>query len=79
MATFQAEFNPPSKDELEAAFGMMDKNGDGYLTKDELKAGLASCGQPMSDESIDDMIAAADTDKDKRVSYQGQSLVCVLN
>ncbi len=72
-AAFQAVFNPPSKDELEAAFGKMDKNGDGYLTKDELKAGLASSGQPMSDESFDDMFAAADTDKDKRVNFKGES------
>ena len=51
---------------------MMDTNGDGYLSKNEIKAGLAKVGQPLSDESVDDMVAAADADCDGRVSYKGK-------
>ncbi len=71
LATFQQSMAPPSKDELETSFKMMDKNGDGYLSRDEIKSGLMSCGEPMSDQSIDDMLAAADTNHDGKVSYAG--------
>ena len=50
---------------------MMDENGDGFLTKEEIKRGLMKCGEPMSDETVDDMLRAADKNNDGKVSYQG--------
>ncbi|XP_078694741.1 uncharacterized protein LOC144923784 [Branchiostoma floridae x Branchiostoma belcheri] len=50
-------------------FKRMDKNGDGYISPDELKASLAAMGNSMDDQVIDNMIQAADQDSDGRVNY----------
>ncbi|XP_035693792.1 calmodulin-4-like [Branchiostoma floridae] len=50
-------------------FKGIDKNGDGHITPQELKAGLAAMGTHMDDKVIDNMIKAADTDSDGRVNY----------
>ncbi|CAH1244826.1 TNNC2 [Branchiostoma lanceolatum] len=51
-------------------FHTIDENGDGSLTPDELKSGLAAMGNHMDDRVIDSMIKAADTDNDGRVNYE---------
>ena len=59
---------------------MIDENGDGFLTKEEIKSGLMKCGEPMSDETVDDMLRAADKNNDGKVSYQGmkyENTLCV--
>jgi len=56
----------PSVPELIAAFDVMDKNGDGQLDHEEIKEGMKALG--MDDEAIDEMIKAADTDGDGKIS-----------
>ena len=62
----------PNQSELESTFQTMDKNGDGYLTKDEIKTALRECGEPMTDDDVDDMLLAADANNDGKVSYKGK-------
>ena len=63
--------SPPSSDDLSQAFAMMDQNGDGFLTKDEIKAGLIKAGEPISDATVEEMLKAADQNNDGKVSYKG--------
>jgi len=56
----------PTVPELIALFAQMDKDGDGQLDHDEIKAGLTAMG--TSDEMVDEMIKSADTDGDGKIS-----------
>ena len=71
-ASFQTYMALPSADDLETVFKTLDKNGDGYLTKDEIKAALCDTGEPMSDEGVNEMLSAADVNQDGKVSYKGK-------
>ena len=55
--------------ELKAAFSQMDANGDGYVTKDELKAMLAGLGETVDEAVVNEMIAVADTNGDGKVDF----------
>jgi calmodulin len=65
MASLSAE----QVEELKAAFQAMDSNGDGFISKDELKSMLASLGEPVDDAVINEMIALADTNGDGKVDF----------
>ena len=56
-------------EELKAAFTQMDANGDGYVTKDELKAMLSSLGEPVEDSVVNEMMAVADVNGDGKVDF----------
>jgi len=58
----------PTVPELIALFDQMDKDGDGQLDHDEIKAGLKAMG--TSDEMVDEMIKSADTDGDGKISQK---------
>ncbi|KAJ3291836.1 hypothetical protein HDU79_002001 [Rhizoclosmatium sp. JEL0117] len=44
------------------SFDQLDKNGDGVVSKDELKAALAAKGHGLSDQIIDNVFSIADPD-----------------
>ena len=46
--------------ELKKAFTVMDSNGDGVVTKDELKNLLKGLGEDVTDDIVDEMIKIAD-------------------
>ena len=48
--------------DVDEAFKLFDKNGDGTISGSELKAALAAVGQNHSDKEIQQMIKAADVD-----------------
>ena len=51
---------------MKDTFKALDKNGDGSLTFDELKSGLASV---KNGEEILEILKAADTDKSGTIDY----------
>jgi len=51
------------------AFAVFDKNGDGTITKDELKAALEALGGKPSDEEVGRYMDTIDDDKSGRVEY----------
>ena len=51
-----------TKHDLEETFNAFDANGDGVLSKDELKNGLLSLGVKLSSEEIEGVMAVLDTD-----------------
>jgi len=48
------------REEIEAAFKMFDKNGDGHISVEELGEAMKQAGQEMSEEELKDMIRAVD-------------------
>ena len=55
--------------ELKQAFAAMDTNGDGQVTKEELKALLSQLGEAVDDAVIDEMIKIADVNGDGKVDF----------
>uniref|UniRef100_A0A1I7ZQV2 EF-hand n=1 Tax=Steinernema glaseri TaxID=37863 RepID=A0A1I7ZQV2_9BILA len=54
-----AQFDQKTIQEFKEAFGIMDQDKDGVISKSDLKDLYASMGQIASDKQIDDMIAEA--------------------
>ncbi|XP_058457376.1 calmodulin-beta-like [Malaya genurostris] len=56
--------------ELRDAFKIFDKDGDGFLTVDELSAVMKNFGERLSDEELADLLDDADIDKDGKINYE---------
>ncbi|KAG8186084.1 hypothetical protein JTE90_027078 [Oedothorax gibbosus] len=56
--------------DLMAAFRVFDKDKNGFITRDELRSAMDTIGEPMSEEQLDLMIRATDTDNDGRINYE---------
>ncbi|XP_073345334.1 parvalbumin-like EF-hand-containing protein [Pagrus major] len=63
------------EDAIKKAFMMLDKDGSGYIEWNEIKYILstvptATPSAPLSDEEVEAMIQAVDTDGDGRINYR---------
>ena len=54
---------------LQQGFATVDTNGDGQITKEELKVLLAQLGQTQDDQVIDVMISMIDENDDGKVDF----------
>ena len=57
-------------DDLKKRFEMFDKDGDGRITADEVRAILKQLGDELCDDEVDDVIREADTDGDGTISFE---------
>ena len=71
MAKKHAECYDP-EEELREAFQVFDKDGNGYISKEELHQVMNNLGEKLTDDEIADMIKEADADGDGQVNYRGQ-------
>lgn len=62
---------PDSADAYRAAFRVFDKDGNGYISADELQQVMANLGDSDSGD-VKDMIHEADVDGDGQVDYEGE-------
>ena len=58
-----------TEDEIGDAFGVFDKNGDGLITKSELRDVMTDLAESLTDEQLDAMIQEADLDGDGYIDY----------
>jgi len=63
-----------SKDELMedllAAFQVFDKDGNGFITKDELRIAMETIGEKVTEKELQNMLRQADVDNDGMINYQ---------
>nr|CAI5852293.1 unnamed protein product [Callosobruchus analis] len=68
-----------SEEDIKQAFNVLDTDGKGYITPQELKQVLQSLGEKYSDDDVKEMIKAADFDGDGRVTYDDFLLLMTMN
>jgi len=56
-------------EELLAAFKVFDKDGNGYITREELRRAMDMIGEELSDKALDDLLTSADVNKDGKIDY----------
>ncbi|MED6208106.1 hypothetical protein PIB30_041896 [Stylosanthes scabra] len=59
-----------SKEELRKVFSTFDKNGDGFITGQELKDSLRNIRMSMTDTEIDDIVVKFDSNGDGLLDFQ---------
>ncbi|KAI8336718.1 calmodulin [Chlamydoabsidia padenii] len=56
--------------ELREAFQVFDKDGNNYISSDELRQVMISVGERLSEQELDEMIREADVDGDGQINYE---------
>lgn len=60
-----------TEEDIENAFKVFDTDGNGYISKTELKHALTKCGTyKFTNKQIEKMMEKVDSDKDGRVCYE---------
>jgi len=61
---------PANKEDLLVSFQAFDEDGDGYVTKDELRRVLAGVkGNTLNKDDVDDIVTACDRDGDGKLDF----------
>ncbi|ORZ19442.1 calmodulin [Absidia repens] len=56
--------------ELLEAFQVFDKDGNNYISADELRQVMVSVGERLSEQELNEMIREADVDGDGQINYE---------
>ncbi|XP_055637648.1 uncharacterized protein LOC129776187 [Toxorhynchites rutilus septentrionalis] len=59
-----------NEDQLKEAFRIFDRDGNGLISAEELRAALKSFGEQLAEEEIDEMLREADVNCDGQIDYQ---------
>ena len=60
---------------------VFDRDDNGYITRDELRAALEMIGEPVTDAQLNHVLALGDIDHDGRIDYEGatSTLLFIIN
>uniref|UniRef100_A0A182IMM0 EF-hand domain-containing protein n=1 Tax=Anopheles atroparvus TaxID=41427 RepID=A0A182IMM0_ANOAO len=61
---------PVNEKELYEAFKVFDKNGDGFLSVEELSDVMQNFGERLTPQELQDLLAEADIDGDGKINYE---------
>ncbi|XP_011196004.1 calcium-binding protein E63-1 isoform X1 [Zeugodacus cucurbitae] len=64
------EENDDVTEDLIAAFRVFDRDGNGFITRDELQTAMEMIGEPLSEIQLTQLLAIADLDQDGRINYE---------
>ncbi|KAH8366018.1 hypothetical protein KR093_008171, partial [Drosophila rubida] len=59
-------------EDLIAAFRVFDRDGNGFITRDELQTAMEMIGEPLNEQQLEQLLAIADLDQDGRINYEGE-------
>ena len=58
-------------------FAIFDRNGDGHISRSELKTAMKRLNEDFSDLQMDQIIAEADMDGDGEVNFKEFKILCL--
>lgn len=86
MSKFYVNNSPEEQQkDIEGAFKIFDKNGNGVIEKAELLRIATTLGEPLTEEEAEQMMKIADSNKDGLIDYKGSkhlpelSLYCIYS
>ena len=53
-------------------FNLFDKDGSGFLDRNEVKVALESMGDQVTDDEVNGILQQGDVDRDGKISYDGK-------
>ncbi|XP_033728846.1 calmodulin-like [Pecten maximus] len=56
--------------EMKEAFEVFDRDGDGFLDRDDIRKAMSGLGVSLTEPEVTEMMEVADTDKDGRLNYK---------
>lgn len=71
MANKQYDTQQSDDLNMEEAFKVFDKDGNGFISEAELRNVMVNLGEKLTDEEVENMIREADVDGDGQINYQG--------
>lgn len=54
---------------------MFDRDGNGFITRDELQTAMEMIGESLTDSQVSELLSIADLDKDGRINYEGKYFI----
>jgi calcium-binding protein CML len=60
------------EEELKESFKYFDKDGNGYITPNELRSVMLNIGEKLTDIELEQMMKDVDCDKDGRINCDGR-------
>ncbi|KAH8378871.1 hypothetical protein KR009_001848 [Drosophila setifemur] len=57
-------------EDLIAAFRVFDRDGNGFITRDELQTAMEMIGEPLNEQQLEQLLVIADLDQDGRINYE---------
>ncbi|XP_056022814.1 uncharacterized protein LOC125649260 isoform X2 [Ostrea edulis] len=71
LAFIKRSYKKPDeiKHDLKKAFRVFDINGDGFITREELREVLTKMGETLTDHEVDEMMENADKNGDGKIDY----------
>jgi calmodulin len=73
MSKFFVSQSPEDQQkDIEGAFRIFDKDGNGLIERSELLKVATTLGEPLTEEEAEEMIKLADANKDGLIDYKGQ-------
>ncbi|KAH7818557.1 putative Calmodulin [Monocercomonoides exilis] len=61
--------NADTEEQLKEAFKVFDKDGNGFISADELRSVMASLGEKLTQQELEEMIKEADLNGDGQIDY----------
>ena len=59
-----------AEEDVKEAFRVFDRDGNGFISADELRYVMTNLGEKLSDEEVMEMIREADIDGDDQINYE---------
>jgi len=59
-----------AEDEIREAFQFFDRDGNGYITRHELKSVMMNLGEKLTDHECNQLVEEADIDGDGKIDYE---------
>lgn len=63
-----------SSQQLRARHRVFDRDGNGYITRDELQTAMEVIQENVTENQVSEMLALADLDKDGQINYEGNNV-----